>query len=373
MKLTLSALTAAALMAATGAQAAPSTVSGSYGGMDWTASSTIVGVNSTATGAAGGDPRYLAPRSQYSGVATLIMDYGAGNQFICSGTLLGNQKSIVTAGHCVSDGTSARPLSTTVYFYTGTDPENVTYNQPSFVYQVTNYAVNSAYTGHVIDQNDIAVLTLDRLVDWSVKSYDLYGGDDLTGVDFNVAGYGARSDGGGNVGDNLGTGRLRQGDNRYDFRLGDEDFGGLWGSVLGEPDEQIEYTYLSDFDNGLAANDASCRVAVEGFGLAGTSKYCNTGKGLNEVSIAGGDSGGPGFVNGKLASVNSFGLSFGSGFGDIDDDLNSTFGEFNGFVPVSIHRDFIQANAVPEPGTYALAGLGLLAVGWSRRRQRRQA
>lgn len=360
---------AAALLAAGIAHAGPTTVSGSANGLNWTASSTIVGVTSTATGVGGGDPRYNAPRSQYNGVATLIMDYGAGGQFICSGTLLPNQRSILTAAHCVSDGTSKRPLSTSVYFYTGNDPDNVTWNQPSFSYTVTNYAVHTAYTGDVIDQNDIAVLSLDKLVDWSVQSHGLYEGDDLTGKDFNIAGYGGRSDTGGSVGANLGTGRLRQGDNRYEFRLGDPDFDGAWVDILGEPAEQIEYTYLSDFDSGLPVNDLSCNIATLGLGLPPSAKFCNTGRGASEVSSAGGDSGGPEFIDGKVSSVTSFGLSFGTAWGDAAAGLNSSFGEFNGFVPVSIHRDFINANAVPEPATFALAGLGLLAVGWNRRRR----
>ena len=167
------------------------------------------------------------------------------------------------------------------------------------------------------------------------------------------------------AGGNLSTGRLRHGLNRYEYRLGDADFHGAWSQLLGAPAAQLEYTYLSDFDSGLAANDVGCNVAVFGLGQMPSSKVCDTGTGAREVSSAGGDSGGPEFIDGKVASVSSFGLSLGRAWGDVDDDLNSSFGEYNGFVPVSIHRDFILAalNTVPEPGSLALAGLSLLLLG----------
>ena len=61
----------------------------------------------------------------------------------------------------------------------------------------------------------------------------------------------------------------------------------------------------------------------------------------------------------------------GTDFGDVDDELNSSFGEFSGYVPIFIHTDFIRG-AVPEPGTWALmiGGFGLAGASLRRRRER---
>ena len=97
------------------------------------------------------------------------------------------------------------------------------------------------------------------------SAFQLYTGTDLTSQSFNITGYGRRSDTGGSVSSNLGTGRLRQGDNRYDFRLGDADFGGFFNGFFDDPSlptAQVAYSYLSDFDNGTAARDASGILAA---------------------------------------------------------------------------------------------------------------
>lgn len=356
------------MLASAAAQATPGVASGQYGNFVWKAQNSIVGQTSTATIAGGGNPLYLPTYPKYNGVVSIIMEYDEGG-FICSGTLLEDRRSIATAAHCVTIGGVA-PNKTTVYFYDGPDADTVTFlSSDAARRKVSNILVNPDYTGNVIDDSDIAILRLSAGAPAFANDYALYAGEDLGGLDFNVAGYGGRSDTGGAAGDNLGTGRLRQGDNRFDFRMGDADFAGGWELIFGQPTEELAHSWLSDFDNGRDENDTSCLLVADPFfGLSGP-KYCNTGLGEIEVSVAGGDSGGPEFIDGQLAAVTSYGLSFGSFYGDVDEALNSSWGEFNGFVPIYLHRDFIDAALVPAPAGFALVGLGLAGLAGLRRRR----
>ena len=374
---------------------AQKTVSGTKNGISYTATSSIVGQTSTATLAAGGSPIYLAPNQNgYSGTVGLLMTYSNGSAFVCSGALLSDRRSVLTAGHCVSDGGGKKAgdlVNTKVFFYDGSAGDDQYIYPSAGVLQpgvssinVAEYRVNGAYTGEVIDQNDIAVLYMAQAAPDFAQAYGIYDTTDLTGDLFNVTGYGTRSLVGGaegytGPGAGAGVGRRRQGYNIYDYALGDDIFGGFFTdkdangeTFFGTAD--VRYSYLSDFDNGQRANDASCLLATD-FSAAG-AKYCQRGIGPIEVGIAGGDSGGASFIDGKIASVNSYGLSFGADYGDYKDGLQSSWGEFSGYVPTFIHADFISgamAAAVPEPATWALMILGFGAVGGAMRRRTRAA
>lgn len=371
------------------APSAPSLVrtqSGSRGDLSWMAASRVIGQTPTSDVLApsntigGGDPIYK-PSSNKSGVVALIMETNAGN-FICSGSLLAGGRHIATAAHCVA-GTDGLLNSnrTTVHFFNGNPDQRTVAPGASHTMVVQEHFINPGYTGEVIDQNDIAILRLHAAAPMEFERYDLHTPSSLTGAVFNVAGYGARSTVGGAAGTTppagARTGYLREGDNRFDYALGNSLFQGFFTDLIGGTQffggvAEIDRSYVSDFDNGLAAQDKSRRIAnAIGLGPIGDANFADTGLGAREVGIAGGDSGGPGFVNGNLASINSYGLSFGATFGDVDDLLNSSWGEFSGYVPVYIHQDFIaESTAVPEPASWAMliAGFGLIGATLRRRR-----
>lgn len=354
---------------------------GTSNGLSYTAASRIIGVTPTGNTPSpalvgGGDPRYFANRPAHNGVVALIMQTSAG-AFICSGSLMADRRSILTAAHCVSDGAgTANPISTTAYFYGGNDPDHrLPFNPGSTAISVTDYFVNSGYTGEVIDQNDIAVLRLADLAPDFATAYGVALDANLTGDLFNVAGVGGRSTVGGNLGVDARTGYLRQGLNNYDFAFGDEAFQGFFTDVIGGENffgtAEIAQSFVSDFDNGLAANDTACRTSAA-LGLGPLVQFCDLGLGADEVGVAGGDSGGPQFVDGRVVSVTSYGLSFGTAFGDVGGGLNSSFGEFSGYVPTGIHRNFILSSLVapvPEASTWVMMILGFGLVGGALRRR----
>ena len=360
--------------------------SGSKNGMSWSAVSRIIGQTATSdvlapSNTIGGGNAIYKPSANKSGTVALIMEYSNGDRFICSGSVMADGRSIATAAHCVSGGAgTANPVKTTVHFYNGNPDERAVNPGASETRSVTAYFVHPEYTGEVIDQNDIAILRINKEAPASAQRYDLFTTNDLTGTQFNVAGYGTRSTTGGNNGNTppfgARTGFLREGDNIYDYAWGDSRFQGFFTDVIAGENffgtADIEFSFISDFDNGTQAQDQSRRIAnALGLGPIGNTLFpINFGVGAREVGIAGGDSGGPGFVDGKLATINSYGLTFGTNFGDFGGGLNSGWGEFSGYVPVYIHTDFIATTAVPEPASWALLIMGFGLTGATMRRRR---
>jgi secreted trypsin-like serine protease len=357
---------------------------GATAGLAWEARSLIVGQTSTATLAKGGNPAHLADWTKYGGVARLRLNFGSG-AYSCTGTLLPDRVSILTAAHCAQmDGKVA--TSASVHFR-GPGEADPNLAVSSHVVQVSQFFVHPDYTGAVVDQADIAVLRLAAPAPDHVASHALSSVTALGGKTFTILGQGQRSSAGGAIGvtSDAPAGFMRQGENRFDYRLGDPAFNGIFTSadMYGAI---AENSWIADFDNGTSANDGACRLAGT-MGLSGT-KYCNRGRGALEVGAAGGDSGGPQFIKGSIAAVTSFGISFGTSLGDYRGGFNSSWGEIIGFVPVYLHRPWLDsvvlasamlegtgveralvASAAPEPGTWAMLVAGLGIVGAAARRR----
>lgn len=320
-------------------------------------------------GSGGGinNPLYLPPASDnnYSGIVNLWFRNAAGAvQGACTGTLLegGGRRKILTAGHCIADNSSTIVWSSFTARFRNADGTFTEVNG-------TGFAVQDNYSGSVLEEQDVAVLTLSADAPAGARGYSLFAGNPL--VDYTIAGYGRTGDGvtgDGNVANNQfgAVNVLRAGMNRFES-TGDDD--GLF-----VPDGfGVESTYggilLSDFDP-IGGSAASFTCA----GLA----FCTPGFGVNEVAIGRGDSGSAAFTNTwQVIAVASWGSAI-----DAEATTLSQYDTDFGYTCVANYADnaaclanynFVQkqlANVVPEPSTYALMATGLIGiVGIARRRR----
>jgi hypothetical protein len=197
--------------------------------------------------------------------------------------------------------------------------------------------------------------------------------------------------------------RKRYGYNNYEFFFSDILANLGFGTcvdrdVFGAP---CQGTLAFDFDNGFAQNDVFGR-------FLGTP---DVGRRLNgrivDANSSPGDSGGPTFINGRIAGVTSFGITGNifepgnCGVGSVDpsaDSLggctDSSFGEISGDARVAAYLNFLNpfifnqrdifgqfvttlptdfiSNSIPEPATWAMMITGFGFVGGSMRRRRQK-
>ncbi len=277
-----------------------------------------------------------SPGGVFDGVTQLTLNRSDGT-FLCSGTLLSNGRELLTAAHCLTDDNgNLITNSVTASFQLASG--NQTLN-------ASTITVHPNWNGDFGIGNDLALITLDAFAPIDIPRHDIYRGSDEVGQVVTKVGYG-RS-GYGDDGDVLGAGTKRSGLNLYDA------FGDVFDAVSGIdplPGAQLAY----DFDDGTSTHDA--------FGFfdatLGASGLDDLGLGNDEAMSAPGDSGGPTFIGDLVAGITSYGLRLSLRTGppsartsDVDNQLNSSFGEFAIDTRVSFFTNWIDNNmtAVPPP------------------------
>jgi hypothetical protein len=303
---------------------------------------------------------------QHGGVADLIIAR-EDKTVRCSGALLRDGRSILTAAHCVApDG----PDSNT---------QSISTNLPGAA-STNDVSVHPQWDGTITHGYDVAVVSLPSPVDPSVPRYDIFTGGGMAELNQHTVKVGYGNTGYGETGVVGGTsGTKRAGLNVWeDDGLGDG-VNGLGPNVMGITNNDTQLTY--DFDSNFGdPSDLSDYLSQNLPHDAFYQYYDMFGDDFtdDEVAAAGGDSGGPSFISVagdyEIAGVTSYGLTFG---GSVDVDTttskpNSSWGEFGVDARVAhpAIAGFIQSQVVPIPSAASagLALLGLLGLGLMGRR-----
>jgi secreted trypsin-like serine protease len=260
--------------------------------------------------------------NRYTGVAYL-------EPAECSGSLLTGGLHILTAAHCLNEGGVNVPEGTAM---------KATFKLPSgeVSIPVTEYYIHPEWTGYESEVgNDIAVLKLKNPAPNTVDRYEINRNKNEVGKVFTKVGYGYLGTGAKGQDENSNSEEKRYaGQNRYD---------GLIDVLKNATESDMSELVLGsqlifDFDDGSIARDTLGKHFPQ---------LTDRGLGKDEIATASGDSGGPSFVEGKIAGISSWGYSdrgfFKTNIGDIDNiDDNGSFGEISGDTRVSFYASWID-------------------------------
>lgn len=292
-----------------------------------------------------------------NGVGSIFVEFNGGppgSGFICTASAI-SPTQILTAAHCVLDpGDTVRRIR----FVVSAGEET------PIIIDASGFVVNPLYPALVpflgaAAHGDLAVIELAVGLPAGINTYELYRDSEEFGVAARHYGHGTSGTGQKGVTEGSDFFYARTGLNRYEALASE-----LFGFPL--PDQ-----LLLDFDSGGRSRNAMdwwfggflCHPENATPAQARNGR-CTTfksglfpdfkGFGKLEVGVAPGDSGGPAFIDNKIAGVHSFGFTHGcetvTNRADVDCDLNSSFGEMSGDVRVSFWAEWIDSAAAGELG-----------------------
>ncbi len=310
------------------------------------------------------DPIYAnAGENLRNGVGSIFIGFASGGGFICTASAI-SPTHVLTAAHCLRNGSSDAVSQLLFVLNAGQAMPSIT---PAVGFSVhPEFDALAPFLGPFAS-GDVAVIELQFPIPDGTETYELYRTGDELGRETQHYGHGRSG-----VGEEGATGDAdffygRTGKNQYDA---------TFDPLIGLPFlDQL----IADFDSGNGKNDAtpwyyspafSCPRSIDkGKGKASkcnvargaASELRDKGFGVLEVGIAPGDSGGPGFIDGKIAGVHSFGFTHGcEGWtGNVPDatcGLDSSYGEMSGDTRISNYAGWVDAvvangvaTPVPEP------------------------
>lgn len=259
--------------------------------------------------------------NDYTGVASIRMDGAQG-----TGVLLWTGRHILTAAHVFNNAPANEQIT-------------IAFNSAHAIAPVQIKSI-SIHPGWENDSrnfnNDIAIIELKQEVASDIARYEIYREFDEVGQEFSRVGFSNPSDP--STGNLLsGQKQFQGGKNIYDTTS--DSINSLKGTNI-----QADYSLSYDHDNGQAAQDAWGDILNKP----------QTGVD-NEYLARSGDSGGPAFIDNKVAGIASFIFRYQKPDGssaDINEDTDSTYGEIASDTRVSKQANWIDSiidpNFVPK-------------------------
>jgi hypothetical protein len=235
-----------------------------------------------------------------------------------TGVLLFDGRAVLTAAHLFTGGLS----SATVHFETAAGKLD----------KVSQRVVIQPHYDPADSNSDLALVWLSGAAPLAADRYQLYRSSDEVGQAMTFVGYGRPGIGGAGVLPSYNGEPVRQkASNVFDADMSElktQFASGMGWTPL--PASQL----AADFDDGTAARDA----------LGQFLNLKETGLGRSEGLITTGDSGGPAFIQGRVAGIASYSASLSQGDAkpDADGVANSTFGEIAAWQRVSYYQQWID-------------------------------